>query len=370
MKINKKTIICEVPVELLFSDLDIFSSGRGKNIENCTPNWTKQHYKYCDISIFRLTQHFSLLKFFMGISTKFPNDYLEWWKNLYYTRELELPMSTQDFLYKKYEEFRLMEKNFILQTDFFDRVVPKVKYNKNGYFNILDGHHRIVFLILHGLRRIKVEVDLQEYVSYLNIDKVLIVEELFEQQNRELIYTPILNLAFYDIPSERDEIYPTRLDCILEFLGSINLSNYRIIDVGSNLGFYSRHFTREKAKVVGLEPFKDHYTLAKALNGLERTTFDLRNEYFENIGDEKFDIGIILTVFYHSINDNQKSEQFLKKINSNIEKFLFWETGDDIEREKELIHKKTKFKYYKKLKITFGTGKIRELGVFSTYPIH
>lgn len=52
-----------------------------------------------------------------------------------------------------------------------------------------------------------------------------------------------------------------------------------------------------------------------------------------------------------------------------IDKFILWESGDNPEAEKADIMSNTKFKHYSRLTSTYGTGKVRELGIFSVREI-
>jgi len=95
--------------------------------------------------------------------------------------------------------------------------------------------------------------------------------------------------------------------------------------------------------------------------------------YQERFEDHDFnttyDVGIILTVFYHYYNnpilkDDRVRDRFLKKLDATIDYMLIWESGDDYEGERSFIIENTKFKRFEHIAWTDGTGKLRELGVF------
>ena len=55
-----------------------------------------------------------------------------------------------------------------LQSDYFIQTAASVRWNDNGYFNIIDGHHRVEFLVYKGYRCIPVHVSENDYVLWKN----------------------------------------------------------------------------------------------------------------------------------------------------------------------------------------------------------
>jgi hypothetical protein len=56
--------------------------------------------------------------------------------------------------------------------------------------------------------------------------------------------------------------------------------------------------------------------------------------------------------------------EILRKIDRLTCGMLIWESGDKPEEERDFILSNTSFGRYEKLSATYGTGKVRELGVF------
>ena len=84
----------------------------------------------------------------------------------------------------------------------------------------------------------------------------------------------------------------------------------------------------------------------------------------ENVDSKDgFDVVIMLTVLYWHYK-SELGKTLLKNINGLCNRIMIWESGDEIEEEKEFIRKNSDFKYYIKIANTVGTGKVRELGVW------
>ena len=82
----------------------------------------------------------------------------------------------------------------------------------------------------------------------------------------------------------------------------------------------------------------EHYELARRLNVLERVHFDLKEERFERSSlTETYDIGLLLTVFYHVMDDLPAREAFLRKLDQSVTGVLFWESGAEPEKEKAIL---------------------------------
>lgn len=116
-----------------------------------------------------------------------------------------------------------------------------------------------------------------------------------------------------------------------------------------------------------MEPDKQHYDLAKLLTELTHTNITLlqdKIEEYETSGT--YDVAIFLTVFYHFFED--KRELIIQNLDKLITSFIIWESGDNPQMEIDYITQNSKFTYYKQIADTYGTDKIRELGVFSVNP--
>lgn len=58
----------------------------------------------------------------------------------------------------RYKLFQIYEEQFTLDRNFFIDSASEVVWNKKGYFNIKDGHHRAMYLLYKGIWNIPVRV--------------------------------------------------------------------------------------------------------------------------------------------------------------------------------------------------------------------
>ncbi len=352
--------VCELPVELLFTE----GSNR-EPILNWTPEWQRLHDVWADLPLARLRPHLELFEFLSGRGAR-PQAYLDWYEKIHRSRGLEPPLSAEQLLSRRFTEFRKMERAITSWESFFHQFPVTVSFNPRGYFNIADGHHRAAFLFARGWRTVPCRLPRHQLGAWKNPQlREELQAELFSSGEQRLLYTPVLLDGFRQLESERDGLAPSRLDVILRYLGPRRLRGVRVLDIGCNIGFYARHFVREGAEVTGVEPDAAHARLARLLNASWGVSFDLLEEPFQDASLEPHAVGLALTVLYHFGADRALRDKFLRNLDRSVTDMLFWESGPHPEQEKEWILSSTHFSTYERLAQTYGTGKVRELGVFT-----
>lgn len=165
-----------------------------------------------------------------------------------------------------------------------------------------------------------------------------------------------------------------RLDRIRKLLGPLG-EGLRCCDVGCNMGWMAHHMQRQGFGVTGIDYDERHLAVAWALNetyGLDVQFHNCFLAAFEP--DHEFDVTLALTVLYHMFfrqdewaippSARMDPPAVVSKIDSMTKHALIWESGDDPEREKDIILSHSKMTRYLALGPTKGTGKRRELGVF------
>ena len=172
-------------------------------------------------------------------------------------------------------------------------------------------------------------------------------------------------LYFLLLHPYRENYVKSRLHHILEYLGSSRVRGKRVLDIGACLGYFGQMFARMGAEVTMVEHDVVHYELLIELNKLLHVKCRTVLQPFEDYESEiKFDIAIMLTVFYPYMDDDALKIKFLNKVEKYVKHILIWESGDNPEFEKEQIMRHTKFRVFKHLCFTYATGKFREMGIF------
>lgn len=268
------------------------------------------------------------------------------------------------------DEERNYYKHFSFNNDFnkINESLPKVYWDEKGYFVVQRLLRYVIYNIAKGNSKVLCVVSKDDYEKWINRDMIDACFEAINEGNLSFVYTPIPHPAFFDFPCKRDECGKTRLITICEYLykNNIDIKDKRILDAGSYVCYFSQHMHRMGANITAVEFDTTSYDLAEKLNkllfcnGINHINCGVQ-EIDKSI---KYDITFLLTVLYWHLH-TELAFEIIKTIDSVTKGILFWESGNEIEFEKQWILKNSTFNYYEKICNTFGTGKLRELGVFS-----
>lgn len=358
-KLDENHLIVWIPIELLFSE----------KVEDCYQEefgeaWLKQNAVWENIPMIAFKPYRSLFLFFMN-GSQYPEDYCKWFQNLFLSREKTSGLSDEELVEKRYREYKIMQSQLNKGMQFFIEHPAVAKWNKRGYFNLLDGHHRTAFLYFSGMTKIPVQITALDYEIWCNRDAAHEVHDMILEQQRTEFYQPILNPYFFVINPHREACAKSRLHHILEYFNDKRFTGKKVIDIGANLGFMGQAFYRMGADVTLLEADPVHYELAKKVNKLLYTDCRVMAQRFEEcVMKDDYDIAILLTVFYHYYHKEEIRSAFIRQLNDHVSQMIIWESGDEAEQEREFIIRNTKFKNYRHLCYTYATGKFRELGIF------
>lgn len=250
---------------------------------------------------------------------------------------------------------------------FFEKTPIKLAWNTKGYFNLIDGHHRLAFFCIKGFSRIPAEISSEDYKEWINEEKLSPCISAARQGNFPVSCTPIEHPNFYYYPTAQDMGGTTRLQKICSYLvqNCIDIKNKKILDLGCHFSNLSRFFHRMGAEVTAIESEENFHLFAQHLNQLLYcNTINLYCEKIESFNSSiSFDIVIMLGGLGF-IPGTETSEVILKQIDKLTGSILIWESGKKAAYEKQLILKSTSFSKYERLGFTVNNGSLSELGVF------
>lgn len=190
------------------------------------------------------------------------------------------------------------------------------------------------------------------------------LQEIVRRSNRTGFYKPVYLEAFRKAKISRPK--PVRLDRFRRLLGPIG-KGLTGLDIGCNIAFMTHHMERQGFSMTAIDFDKHHLEVARCLTstyGLSTSLLETQFDLFEP--SEGYDVVFALTVLYHIFFRQGKVEpkDAAQKVGNLTKSVLFWESGDQPEKEKELLLKYGGFDCYKTLGPTTGTGLDRELGFF------
>lgn len=118
-------------------------------------------YKYADTKLEKFTPYLELFDYLSGKSLQKPYMYLQARRET--IEEQDKLLSDRKKLYDIYE------KSFVYEQQFFNDSPVNCRWNRNGYFNVVDGLHRAHYLISKGCRSIPIIVSKEDYENYCDL---------------------------------------------------------------------------------------------------------------------------------------------------------------------------------------------------------
>jgi SAM-dependent methyltransferase len=184
-----------------------------------------------------------------------------------------------------------------------------------------------------------------------------------ETRRREF-YNPVFHPEFRKARTSRPE--SVRLDRISRGLATLG-EGLRGLDIGCNMGYMTHALERLGLKMTAIDFDEYHLAVAEALSetyGLSPRFVRCQFQDFD--APESFDITLALSSLYHMFftQNPERPQKVAERVGQLTRHALFWESGDQPEREIDLIRTHSGLSEYRSLGATQGTGKIRELGVF------
>lgn len=314
--------------------------------------------EYSDVNISAYSPYINLFDFFSGRNSHC-EEYLAYIKPYNFTNVNDTIISNRTKLYYLFMEELNNGMAFFIQS------APPASWNKRGYFNLKDGHHRTIFLFTKDLTLYPCRITKYDFDKWVNKKKLKeLISFVFDNDITQLP-GPIAHPAFTFFKEKScGSIYIT-FKHICKYLLTSKIKGKSALETGEYNGFFARFYARTTTKPVFILQNN------KVLNELARLTNELlylndvhmiENEAFSisNIGK----IDIIFMMRFISKLMIKESIEFLKKVNECVLELIVWESGEEPEEEKRLILTHSCFKQYILLSRHFNGEYISEIGIF------
>lgn len=339
----KDNVIVWVPIELIFS----YKGNTVFSDVNISRYIYRELFAYLENGKGDIKAYFNYIKEFPGTSLNI------------------IDGIDRKFLLHRMKLYFLFISELNKGIDFFVDSASFAKWNDRGYFNLLDGHHRASFLYYKSLKKIPVLLDKKDFDKWINNEWLKECIKFMKKNKIKKLPAPIAHPAFLYFGEESNGYIYTVLRNIVKIFNQKLLAGKKILDISSYHYFFSQYFKREKVKqIVCVEEIELIYEFTKLINKLL---------YLEDIQVEKniiavkkyqeFDITLMLNRICKIDNDDGK-KALLKNIDNCTKEFIIWESGCDVNAEKDFIIKNSSFKYYQLISQQFNGSYISEIGVF------
>lgn len=218
-------VVAWVPLEIVFTEsLEHWPGDKSK---------TSSPYSYYDRNIATNYWLLNLTDYFQGKAAS-----CDLYLSMYERNGVAKPN-----VEKRRLQFELFEHEYSFGMDFFIHSAPEAMWNERGYFNIVGGNHRIMFLYAKGCRFFPLRISRKDFWQWQGMESV--TPDLVEG-----VAYPIAHPAFQHVMVHGvGQIYHT-FKRIEERYGHADLSNKTILDLSNTEGFFARQFARMKAAKV------------------------------------------------------------------------------------------------------------------------
>lgn len=249
-------------------------------------------------------EYMDLVNFLVG-GVKNPYAYLEFTtQNLYGHLE---PSKYSEILEERYKLFEAYQYEFNLGMDFFIQAAARAVWDFNGYFNVFDGNHRVIFLLYKKLNWIPLRIHKKDYEIWENkIESEKLIYYL-KKNNKKIFSTLSPNPYMREIRAIRENMGTNILEQIQLYFREKKVAGQTVVDISDMDGYFARNAKRMELGEIHLHTHKK-YELISLINSAERIKDIHLYKEIEDILQKKADI-----IFAFHLSDD-----FIEKIIKNI----------------------------------------------------
>lgn len=180
-------------------------------------------------------------------------------------------------------QFDLFEHEYSFGMDFFVQSAPDAMWNERGYFNIVGGNHRIMYLYAKGCRYFPLRISRQDFIRWQGMG-------IATPEVAAHISYPVSHPAFQHIVVPGTSHIYREFKSVEERYGHEDMSNKKILDLSHTEGFFGRQFARMKGTRVAIAATADELGYYEQLNELCVSEAEIVDESTLSESAMKYDI--------------------------------------------------------------------------------
>ena len=312
--------------------------------------------RYADVPIAAYYPYMQLFYFLKGKKVNSDQYFDEYGKNsCHYSNDF----TNYDILIQRSELYMVYKRELNEGMDFFKSSAPVARYNSKGYFNLLEGQHRCVFLVQEQFSYIPIRISITDYTIWKAKNKVKILVDYLKLIQVKELNMPLENPYFKSLSSKFQMISSESLICLQEFLGSNMMKNCSVLDFTDFQGYYSRNAARMNAESIYLCEYEQSHITDLVLNLFQLDKLISRID-FQEVLTKKYDITVISDTVYSTMNEKDKTS-LNEHLMIMVNKFLFYFSFNDQDQYFDICNDLCKYIY---LKTFIVDGKQCEFGVY------
>lgn len=202
---------------------------------------------YADIPLVAFKPYNQMFRYFLSEGTGDVREYLE--KYGVNSCNYAHSFTDDDVILQREMLYELWNEHFQEGIDFFISSAPLARWNSKGYFNLMEGQHRTLFLLKKGIYYLPVQISREDYEKWKNIS---IVDEIKDDEQVINAQVPIPHPYFHK-KSFYNKI--SIIDSMLQIQQNLSESLYRdkeILSIDSICGYYGFNLRRMGGRSVTL----------------------------------------------------------------------------------------------------------------------
>lgn len=244
-----------------------------------TDDYEDKEIIWGNIPCLGLVPHIGLFRLFKGEENK---DYEEYIKFCRQAAERSGGITTsqkwENSVYKnRLDVFNHMQFAWEHNRDFFIQNAVKAVYNEKGYFNIISGKHRVVFLIVMGKQYIPLRVRKSDYRKWRKEKQAAAIYELLDTYHKAELPCIPDSPYFYNYPCSTPDFYGRLLNRLIGILyadeyyknNGFHFEGKKVLLYNTPLAFYAHILRRSGFQVTIYEENEELRELIDAVTNVK-----------------------------------------------------------------------------------------------------